>query len=165
MHGGSMLTDPKFWVAVSFVIFLALAWKPLIGRMLAALDARSARIKAEIDEAARLRAEAETMLKRADEARVAAEAEAATLLAHAREEAARVTEAARVNLDVALKRREKMALDRIAAAEADAANAVRAAAADVAIAAARNLIASGLTQDGHASLVDAAIADLPQKLH
>ncbi|WP_291297526.1 F0F1 ATP synthase subunit B [Elioraea sp.] len=159
------MSDPKFWVAISFVIFIALAWKPLIGRFLSGLDARSARIKAEIDEAQRLRTEAEAMLKRAEAARADAEKEAAALLAHAREEAARVTEAARVELDVALKRREKMALDRIAAAEAEAAAAVRNAAADVAIAAARNLIASGLTQDGHASLVDAAIADIPQKLH
>lgn len=159
------MSDPKFWVAISFVIFVVLAWKPLIGRFLAALDARSARIKGEIDEAQRLRTEAEAMLKRAEAARAEAEKEAAALLAHAREEAARVTAAARADLDVALKRREKMALDRIAAAEAEAAAAVRNAAADVAVSAARSLIASGLTPDGHASLVDAAIADIPQKLH
>ncbi len=58
-----------------------------------------------------------------------------------------------------------MARYRFAAAESEAAAAVRAAAADVAVTAARSLIASGLTQDGHAALVDAAIADIPQKLH
>jgi F-type H+-transporting ATPase subunit b len=160
-----MMSDPKFWVAVSFFLFVILAWKPLIMRLVAALDARGAKIRAEIDEAQKLRTEAEAMLKRAQAAREEAEREAAALLAHARDEAARMAEAARTDLDAALKRREKMALDRIAAAEAEAAAAVRAAAADVAVSAARSLIASGLTQDGHAALVDAAIADIPQKLH
>lgn len=160
-----MLSDPKFWVAVSFVLFVIVAWKPLIMRLAAALDARGEKIKAEIDEAQTLRREAEAMLKRAKAAREEAEREAAALLAHAREEAARVAEGARADLEAALNRREKMALDRIAAAEAEAAAAVRAAAADLAVSAARSLIASGLTQDGHAALVDAAIADIPQKLH
>jgi len=160
-----MMSDPKFWVAVSFFLFIILAWKPLIMRLAKALDARGEKIRAEIDEAQKLRTEAEAMLKRAQAARETAEREAVALLAHAREEAARMGEAAAADLDAALKRREKMALDRIAAAEAEASAAVRAAAADVAITAARSLIASGLTQDGHAALVDAAIADIPQKLH
>jgi F-type H+-transporting ATPase subunit b len=160
-----MMSDPKFWVAVSFFLFIIIAWKPLIMRFAKALDARGEKIRTEIDEAQKLRVEAEAMLKRAQAAREAAEREAEALLAHAREEAARMGEAARADLDAALKRREKMALDRIAAAEAEASAAVRAAAADVAVTAARSLIASGLTQDGHAALVDAAIADIPQKLH
>ncbi len=160
-----MLSDPKFWVAVSFVLFVIVAWKPLIVRLARALDARGEKIRAEIEEARRLRGEAEAMLKRAEAARAAAEAEAAALLMHAKDEAVRIGEQARADLDAALKRRERMALDRIAAAEAEASAAVRAAAADVAVSAARELIAKGLTQDGHAALVDAAIADIPQKLH
>lgn len=164
-HYDSIFQDPKFWVAVSFFLFLALAWKPVIMRIVGMLDERAAKIRAEIDEAGRLRAEAETMLKRAEAARSAAEQEAAAIIAHARDEARRVAEASKLELEAALKRREQMALDRIAAAEADAAAAVRNTAADVAITAARSLIASGLTTDGHAALVDAAIADIPQKLH
>ena len=160
-----MLVDPKFWVAVSFFLFLAVAWKPLILRIVGLLDARGAKIRAEIEEAQRLRAEAEAMLRRAEAARAAAEQEAAALVAHARNEAQRMAEAARAELDATLKRRERMALDRIAAAEAEAAAEVRNAAADVAVAAARTLIAQGLSADGHAALVDAAIADIPQKLH
>lgn len=160
-----MLSDPKFWVAVSFVLFVIVAWNPLIMRLAKALDARGEKIRAEIEEARRLRAEAEAMLKRAEAARSEAEAEAAALLMHAKDEAVRIGEQARADLDAALKRRERMALDRISAAEAEAAAAVRAAAADVAVNAARDLIAKGLTQDGHAALVDAAIADIPQKLH
>lgn len=160
-----MLSDPKLWVAISFFIFLALAWKPLIVRILAALDARGERIRAEIDEAARLRQEAEAMLREAKAKREAAAAEAEAVLAHAREEAKLVAAEMQAELAAALKRRERMAMERIAAAEAEAAAAVRAVAADVAIAATRRLIADGMSGAGHAALIDKAITDLPQRLH
>jgi F-type H+-transporting ATPase subunit b len=153
------MSDPKLWVAISFFIFLAIAWKPLIGRILAALDARGERIRAEIEEAAKLRAEAEAMR------RAAAAAEAEKVLAHAREEAKHVAAEMQVELQAALKRRERMAMDRIAAAEAEAAAAVRAVAADVAVAATRKLIADTMSGAGHAALIDKSIADLPQRLH
>ncbi len=160
-----MLADPKLWVAISFFIFLAIAWKPLIGRILAALDARGERIRAEIDEAAKLRAEADAMLREAKARREAAAAEAEQVLAHAREEAKHVAAEMQAELAASLKRRERMAMDRIAAAEAEAAAAVRAVAADVAVAATRRLIADGMSGSGHAALIDKAITDLPQRLH
>ena len=157
--------DPKFWVAVSFVLFLILAWKPLISRILAALDGRAARIRAEIDEATRLRQEAEALLREAEARREAAAAEAEQILAHAREEAKLVSTEMAEELAAAMRRRERMAMDRIAAAEAEAAAAVRAVAADVAVAATRKLIADGMSGAGHAALIDKAITDLPQRLH
>jgi F-type H+-transporting ATPase subunit b len=157
--------DPKFWVAVSFVLFLILAWKPLIAKILAALDGRAARIRAEIDEATKLRQEAEAMLREAKARREAAAAEAEQILAHAREEAKLVSTEMAEELAAAMKRRERMAMERIAAAEAEAAAAVRAVAADVAVAATRKLIAEGMSGAGHAALIDKAITDLPQRLH
>lgn len=157
--------DPKFWVAVSFVLFLLLAWKPLITKIIAALDARAARIRAEIAEAAKLREEAEAMLREARAKREAAAAEAERILAHAREEARLVSAEMAAELAASTKRRERMAMERIAAAEAEAAAAVRAVAADVAVAATRRLIAEGLSGEGHAALIDKAITDLPQRLH
>jgi F-type H+-transporting ATPase subunit b len=160
-----MLSDPKLWVAISFFLFLALAWKPVIGRILAALDARGERIRAEFDEAAKLRAEAEAMLREAKAKREAAAAEAKQVLAHAREEARLIAAEMEAELAASLKRRERMALERIAAAEAEAAAAVRAVAADVAIAATRKLIAEGMSGADHAALIDKAITELPQRLH
>lgn len=157
--------DPKFWVAVSFFLFLALAWKPLIRTMLVALDSRADRIRGEIDEAARLRREAEAILRDARARRDAATAEAQQVLAHAREEAKLVSAEMAAELAAALKRRERMAMERIAAAEAEAAAAVRAVAADVAMAATRRLIAEGMSGAHHAALLDKAITDLPQRLH
>jgi F-type H+-transporting ATPase subunit b len=159
------MSDPKLWVAISFFLFLALAWKPLVGRMLAALDARGERIRAEIEEAAKLRAEAEAMLREAKARREAAAAEAEQVLARAREEAKLVAAEMQAELAASLKRRERMAMDRIAAAEAEAASAVRAVAADLAVAATRKLIADTLSGAGHAALIDRAISDLPQRLH
>jgi F-type H+-transporting ATPase subunit b len=156
--------DPKFWVAVSFVIFVALvgrmAWAKLIGM----LDGRAARVRSELDEASRLRAEAEVLLKQAEADRAAALVEAQQMLARARAEAARVAEAAAAEAEVTTQRRERMALDRIAAAEAGALAEVRHAAAEVATAAARNVIAERMDVAADAAMIDRAVADLPRAL-
>ncbi|MDW8444536.1 MAG: F0F1 ATP synthase subunit B [Acetobacteraceae bacterium] len=163
--GGLPLNDPKFWVAVSFFVFLAVAWKPLILRILRLLDARAERIRSEIAEAERLRAEAEALLRDAKARHEAAKAEAEAMLAHAREEAERVAKELAEATAAAMARRERMALDRIAAAEAEAAASIRAKAAELAVAATKRLIADHLTPDRHAALIGRAIDDLPQKLH
>ncbi len=159
------LNDPKFWVAVSFLVFLAVAWKPLILRIVRLLDARAERIRAEIAEAGRLRAEAEALLRDAKAKHEAARTEAEAVLAHAREEAERVAKELAEATAATLSRRERMALDRIAAAEAEAEASIRAKAADLAVAATRRLISEHLTPDRHAALIGRAIEDLPQKLH
>ena len=58
----SLLAKPEFWVAVSFVAFFVVVWKPLKGALLGGLDARAERIRKELDEAQRLREEAQTLL-------------------------------------------------------------------------------------------------------
>jgi len=156
--------DPKFWVAVSFVIFVALVARMAWARITEMLDARGARIRAELDEAQRLRAEAEGMRAQAEAERAAALKEAEEMLARARIEAQRVAEAAAAEAEAAAKRRERMALDRIAAAEAGAVAEVRNAATDIAIAAAREVLAAGLDAKADAKLIDAAVADLPRAL-
>jgi len=159
------VNDPKFWVAVSFFLFLALAWKPLVLRIVKLLDARAERIRAEISEAERLRSEAEALLREAKGKHEAARAEAEAVLANAREEAERLAKELAEAAAAAMARREKMALERIAAAEAEAALSIRAKAADLAIAATKHLVAEHLTAERHAALIDRAIGDLPQKLH
>ena len=156
--------DPKFWVAVSFVIFVALTWKAIWSRLAPMLDARGQRIRAELDEAARLRAEAEQMRKEAEADRAAALKEAEELLVRARIEAQRAAEAATAEAEAAAKRRERMAMDRIAAAEASAIADVRNAAAEVAVSAAREVLAASVDAKTDASLIDSAVADLPRAL-
>jgi F-type H+-transporting ATPase subunit b len=156
--------DPKFWVAVSFVLFLLLVGRMAWARITEMLDGRAARVRAELDEASRLRAEAEAMLKEAEADRAAALREAEAMLARAKAEAARVGEATAAEAEAAAKRRERMAMDRIAAAEAGALAEVRNAAAEVAAAAARNVIAERMDAGADAALIDRAVADLPRAL-
>jgi F-type H+-transporting ATPase subunit b len=120
-----MLSTPEFWVAASFVIFVLLAGRKAWATITGMLDARGARIARELDEARRLRAEAEAMMATARREREAASAEAAQMLERARADAARLTQSAAAEAQSSAARRERMAMDRIAAAEAGAVAEVR----------------------------------------
>jgi F-type H+-transporting ATPase subunit b len=158
------LHNPEFWVLVAFVIFFVLFGSRLWSALAGMLDARAATIRAELNEAAKLRAEAEQMLRDAQAAREAALREAHEVLERSRTEAARVTAEAQADAASSAKRREKMALDRIAAAEKAVVVEVREIAADLATQAARDVIAHHLSAEDDAALVDAAISGLPRAL-
>ena len=158
------LAEPEFWVFVSFVIFFVLFGRRLWASVIGMLDSRATSIRAELAEAQRLRAEAEAMLTQAQQARTEALAEAEQVLARSRIEAAQVAQAAAADAEASGKRRERVALDRIGAAEKAAVTEVRQAAADVATNAARQVIAQGLGHDTETAILDQAIADLPRAL-
>ncbi|MCA7120407.1 MAG: F0F1 ATP synthase subunit B [Acidibrevibacterium sp.] len=155
---------PTFWVAVAFVLFFVLFGKRLFAALTAMLDARAAAIRHELEEAARLRREAEDMLREATRKRETALAEANALLEKAEIEAARLAQAIREEAEANAKRREEMAHMRIAAAEKAALAELRRATTDVAIIAAREVIAHDLTAEAGSALVDQAIAGLPSAL-
>lgn len=159
------LSNPETWVAAAFLIFVALTAKP-IGRAIgAALDARAARIKAQLDEARSLRDEAERLLAEHQRKQIAAIKEAEAILAHAREEAERINRESAANLEAAFVRREKMALDKIAQAEAQAVADVRNHAVDIAMAAAAKLLKQSIDASKGDELIDSAIKELDRKLH
>jgi F-type H+-transporting ATPase subunit b len=159
-----LLHDHRFWVLISLVILIALIWKPAARSITSALDERALHIRNELDEARKLRDEAEQLLAdyRRREHEAAAEAEA--IVTHARQEAERLAAQAARDLDQSLARRQRLAEERIAQAEARAAAEVRGAAVDTAIAAAREVIASEIDQRRGGALIDSAIAALPQQL-
>lgn len=156
--------EPIFWFAVSFVLFFVIfgrkLWKPLT----ALLDARADQIRLELDEAARLRREAEQMLEDATREREQAYAEANALIEQTHQQAQELAEKARLEAEDMLRRREQMAKDRIAAAERAAVDEVRAAAVDAAFESAKDVIGKTLTQDQSASLVSDALRSLPDAL-
>ena len=160
----NLLHEPRFWYSVAFVLFFVLLGRRMVRPLLAILDNRAASVRQHLDEAARLKREAEQMLADAKRERDAALAEAAALVERSRQEATRIAEQARQDADVSAKRRERMAQDRIHAAERTAIDEVRARAADIASEAARAVVAEILTPDGDAALVDRAIAALPTSL-
>jgi F-type H+-transporting ATPase subunit b len=163
-HEASFFGDPRNWVLIAFILFFVLFGRKLWGALAAMLDARAVTVKAELEEAARLRREAESMLRDAEKQRTEAMADAKSLIDGARAEAGRVTAAAAAEAESSAARREKMALDRIAAAEKAAVDEVRLAAVEVATSAARQVISEGLSADADARLVDQAIQQLPAAL-
>src|SRR5271165_2112823 len=164
MHEASFFAEPRNWVAAAFVVFFLLFGRKLWGAIAQLLDDRAAKIRAELEEATRLRTEAEAMLKGAQARRDAAVAEAKQLLEGAKVEAARLAQAAADEAEAAARRREQMAMDRIAAAEKAAVDEVRTTAAEVATVAARQVIADGLSAEADGHLIDHAITQLPAAL-
>ena len=160
----SFFAEPQSWVALAFVVFFVLFGRKLWGAIAAMLDDRADKIRAELEEAAKLRTEAEAMLRDAQARRDAVTAEAKQLLDGAKAEAARLAQAAADEAEASARRREQMALDRIAAAEKAAVDEVRTTAAEVATTAARQVIAEGLSAEADGRLVDHAIAQLPAAL-
>jgi F-type H+-transporting ATPase subunit b len=159
------LSNPETWVAAAFIIFVALTAKP-IGRAIGkGLDDRAAKIKAQLDEARALRDEAERLLAEHQRKQIAAVKEAETILARAREEGERLRRESTANLEAAFARREKMAIDKIAQAEAQAVADVRNQAIAVAIAAAAKLLSENIDAGKADALIEDSIKELDRKLH
>jgi F-type H+-transporting ATPase subunit b len=159
-----LFADPEFWVLVAAVIFVAVVWKPARKSLIGSLDERAARIRTELDDAKKLRDEAEQLLAQYRQKEGEAAAEAAAIIAHAHEEAERIAVRAAADLEAALTRRRRLAEERIAQAETKALDEIRAVAVDVAIGAARAVIVSEMDDARGGAFVDAAIAALPQRL-
>jgi F-type H+-transporting ATPase subunit b len=156
--------EPRNWVFIAFVLFFVLFGRKLWAALAGMLDDRGTKVRTELEEAARLRQEAEAMLRDAEARRADALREAQALIDGAKAEAGRVAAAAGAEAEASAKRREQMALDRIAAAEKAAVDEVRLTAVEVATVAARQVIAEGLTADADARLIDHAITQLPSAL-
>ncbi|HTZ79645.1 MAG TPA: F0F1 ATP synthase subunit B [Stellaceae bacterium] len=157
--------DPELSVAIAFVLALLLVGKRAWATLAGMLDARALKIKAELDQAAKLRDEAQKTLANFQRKQRDALQEAAAIVKHAKEEAERYAEKARRDLEAAIERRERLASEKIALAEAKALAEVRDTAVDVAIGAARRVIAESLGAQQGAALVDQAISELPQRLN
>jgi F-type H+-transporting ATPase subunit b len=146
--------ESEFWVAVSFVIFIGvLVYLGIHKKVVSALDARALRISKELEEARRLREEAEKLL--ADYRRKLGDVvtEVDNIIALASNQAETLAAETRQSLKEHVDRRIKLAEERIARAEMEAVRELRNDAVDVAIAAAQNLIAAKLTPDRAKKLV------------
>ena len=165
-EAGSVMAKPEFWVAVSFFGFVGLLLyynvPDLVGK---ALDDRADRITQELDEARRLREEAQALLGDYQKKREAAEEEARAIVEQARREADALATETRKNLIESLERRSKLAEEKIARAEAQAVAEVRSIAVDTAIAASERILAGKVSAQSGAGLVDQAIRGLKGKLN
>ena len=158
------LLDAHLWEGIGLLIFIgALVYLKVPGLALRALDERGARIQAQLDEATKLRQEAERLLAEIKVQREATEKQAAETLAMARADAERMGVEAKAKLEEQIKRRGEMAERRIALAESQAAAEVKAAAADMAAQAAEAILAARVAAATTDPLVDGAIGQLASK--
>jgi len=161
-----MFDDPEFWVLLAFVIFLGVLVKFGVPKMaLSALDERSDRIKQALDEAHRLRSEAQAVLAQYQKKREEAEKEAQAIIVSARVEAERLAGEAKGKVEEFIARRTKMAESKIAQAEAQALADVRAAAADASVAAAEKILVQATHGAAAETLIAKGISDVRAKLN
>jgi len=161
-----MFEDPETWVAIAFVILMGVfAYIDVHRTVLKALDNRSARIKAELDDARRLKDEAAKVLAEYKTRRASAEREAEEIVAGAKAEAERIATEAKAKMEDFVARRTKTAESKIALAEAQALADVRAAAADAAIAAASTVLSKTVKGKVADELLAKGITEVQQKLN
>jgi F-type H+-transporting ATPase subunit b len=160
------INSPEFWVAISFLVFVGILMKMGVPALITkALDERADTVRKELDQARRLREEAQDLLADYQRKQRAADDEAKAIIEEARREAEAMKAESARSLKEQLERRTKLAEEKIARAEAQAVSEVRAAAVDVAMSTAERLIAEKLAADGGAELMSRSIRDLKGKLN
>ncbi|MDQ0422704.1 F-type H+-transporting ATPase subunit b [Peteryoungia aggregata LMG 23059] len=158
--------DASFFALVALVLFFVLlAYLKVPGMMAKALDERADKIRDELAEAKRLREEAQHLLAEYQRKRKEAEAEAAAIVAAAEREAAALTAEAKQKTEEFVARRNALSEQKIKQAETEAVNAVRAAAVDLAIAAAEKVLAKKADEAVQQTLFKASVADVKSRLN
>ncbi|MET4065993.1 F-type H+-transporting ATPase subunit b [Bradyrhizobium sp. S3.2.6] len=161
-----MFFDPETWVAVAFVILMIVfGYLGVFQKAMAALDHRADRIKAELDDATRLKQEAAKVLADYKARTASAEREAADIIANARSEAERIATEAKAKVEDFVARRTKTAESKIALAEAQAVADVRAAAAEAAVQAASTILSQSVKGKVADDLLAKGITEVRQKLN
>jgi F-type H+-transporting ATPase subunit b len=161
-----MLGMAEFWVGVAFLAFLLiLIYFKVPGMLAKALDDRAAGIRKELDEARRLREEAQALLADYQKKHRNAGLEAEAIVEQARREAEAFASETRKSLAESVERRRRQAEEKIARAEAQAVEDVRTAAVDMAIAAAEKILREKAAGAGGAQLIDESIKTLKTRLN
>ena len=161
-----LLQDTSTWVSLGFLVVVVLfAYMGVHKKMAGALDKRAQKIADEIDEARRLREEAQELLAQYQRRQREAEEEAQGIIDQAKRDAKRLAAESRDKINDQLGRRMKAAEEKIARAEAQAIAEVRSQTADVAIAAAGDIIGARMDQGAQSAMAERAINDLRSKLN
>ena len=154
---GGPLINESLWVALSFGVFVALVWKKARSAISAALDKRSEDIRNNLDEAKTLREEAQNELQKYQRLQREATDQAKEIIANAEKAALQIEEAAKKNAEASIKRRKDQAEAKIKALEVEATQDIRNRAAQLATAAAADLIRENMDQVAANNLLKADI--------
>ncbi len=161
-----ILYDTYFVVALAFVLFVGLLYRYRVQDLLfRALDDRADRIRRELEDAKRLREDAQTLLASYERKQKEVEGHAADIVARAKEDAKLAAEQAKKDLAVSIERRMKAAEDQIASAESAAIREVKDKAVSIAVAAAAEVIAKSMNAEAANARIDAAIDEVGARLH
>ncbi|PSJ61483.1 F0F1 ATP synthase subunit B [Pseudaminobacter soli (ex Li et al. 2025)] len=158
--------DATFWALVALIIFVAvILYMKVPGMISKSLDARADRIRNELEEARKLREEAQQLLAEFQRKRKEAEKDAADIVEAAKHEAELLVSEAKTKTEEYVARRAALAEQKISQAERDAINEVRSSAVDLAVEAARTLLASKVDSKADADLFKASLQQVKSKLN
>jgi F-type H+-transporting ATPase subunit b len=160
-----LLHNTTFWVALSFIIFVIMAVKLAGGKITAALDAKIASIKSEIETAEMLRAETEILLADFQQKQRDAQAEANRIVEAARASAQLIQQTAEANLEEAMARREVQLMDRLKRVEEKALADIQNHAASLALQATREIVEKSMDDKTSANLIDQAVKSVSKHLN
>lgn len=158
-------TNVILWIAFSFAIFCALAFKFAGKKVTGTLDAKIAQIKADIETAERLKKEAQDLLADFQTKQRDAEANAAKIIEEAKASALAVHKMAERDLAETMERREAQLADRLKRIEEKAIADIQNHAADLAIQATHEIVTKTLDDKASGNLVDQAIKSAAKYLN
>jgi F-type H+-transporting ATPase subunit b len=161
-HGEHATT---IWVAISFVIFVALAVKLAGKKVTGALDTKIAAIRSEIETAEKLRAETQALLADFQKKQQDAQAEANRIVEAAKASAKQIQQSAEADLDESMARREAQLMDRLKRVEEKAMADIQNHAAELALQATREIVAKSMDEKTGKSLIDQAVASVAKHLN
>ncbi len=160
-----MILSETFWVGAASLVLIALIAKP-VGRAVAnGLDNRSDRIKGELEEAQRLKEEAQALLALYQRKQKKTDEDVKNIIEHANEEAGRIIESAKKHLEAEVEKRTEIAVQKIAQAEACVIQEIRDNAVDLTISTARSLIRDNLAGEDADDIIIKAISGIDRKFH
>lgn len=159
--GGQWYTDSKLWVLIPLILFFIMVFKKGAHKAIGgALDERANKIVSELEEAKRLREEAQTLLASYQRKQKEAEAQAQDIINQARSDAENMAIQARKDLAERIERRATQAEAKIATAESKAMADVKSMAAEMALEAAEKLLRSDVSAAKHTDLVKTGITQI-----
>lgn len=157
--------DEKFWVAVSFAILVAALFKPIMRFVLQATDARTKRIKEELDRAVQLREEAQAILASYQRKQQEALNNAGEIVAQAKATAGYMVEKAREELEEALNRRVEAAMHKIAQHETAVLQELKSNTMNLALNAVHRVILEDSSKGATDETVKQSVEELRKKFH
>ena len=156
---------PEFWVALSFISIVALFARPVVRRVVARLDERARDIKTKLEEARKIREDAQALLAEYQRRQRDALHDAEQIMRHAREEAERFKAEVKEELEETIHNREKQALDRVAVAQRIAAKELQDTAANLSLGIAEYVLIEAAEGSQSGILVQSSLAVIPEKLN